>query len=183
MIEGRITNLRAQEAADAEYLYVWRNDPEVRRHLNRRYPWTRLYAESWQGHAASSPPAFTDAHFAIETRDGRTIGFIDLQEQHVEDRNATFGMMIGEKDCWSQGYGADALRTLLGFAFGEMNLHRVGLEVHADNARGIASYRKCGFREEGVARQVTYRRGGYRDHVVMSILRHEFLAMEGTATP
>jgi RimJ/RimL family protein N-acetyltransferase len=33
--------------------------------------------------------------------------------------------MIGDKDLWSRGYGADAVKTLVGFGFGELNLEKI----------------------------------------------------------
>jgi RimJ/RimL family protein N-acetyltransferase len=89
--------------------------------------------------------------------------------------------MIGEKDCWSQGYGTDAILTLLRHAFFEMNLHRVELQVYADNLRGIACYRKCGFIEEVRHRRYRYRNGEWIDALTMGVLRREFTALHGLA--
>ena len=60
-----------------------------------------------------------------------------------------------------------------------MNLHRVALDVNADNARAIACYRKCGFVEEGSLRQDRYRHGVYIDTLVMGVLADEFRALHG----
>jgi len=73
-----------------------------------------------------------------------------------------------------RGYGQDAIRTLLGFAFGEMNLNRVSLHVLTDHTRAINTYRECGFVEEGRLREAVYAEGQYHDLLVMSILRQEF---------
>ena len=88
--------------------------------------------------------------------------------------------MIGDHDYWSHGYGTDAITTLLRYAFDEMNLHRVWLEVLDDNTRGIACYRKCGFVEEGRKRQDRYRSGSYHDTLVMGVLEDEFRALHAT---
>ncbi len=85
--------------------------------------------------------------------------------------------MIGDKSYWSRGYGTDAIVTLLRFGFDEVNLHRVALEVNEDNARAIACYRKCGFVEEGRLRDHRFRRGEYRDTLIMGVLAGEFRAL------
>ena len=97
----------------------------------------------------------------------------------AEQRKARLGVMIGEKQYWSSGYGTDAMRAFLRFVFDEMNLHRVDLTVDADNQRAIACYRKCGFIEEVRLRQALYARGAHRDQLVMGILRDEFYALFG----
>ena len=79
--------------------------------------------------------------------------------------------MIGGKDCWGRGYGTDAIRALLRFAFREMNLNRVWLTTGENNPRALACYRKCGFREEGRLRQDRYLEGRYWDTILMGILR------------
>jgi RimJ/RimL family protein N-acetyltransferase len=63
---------------------------------------------------------------------------------------------------------------LLKYAFMEMDLHRVGLDVYSYNVRAIKSYEKVGFQLETVARENILRDGQYFDTHHMSILRHEW---------
>ena len=136
-------------------------------------------SESWLRSRAERPLSYENAIFAIETKDGRHIGNVDLALGAPEDRKAMLGILIGEKDCWSQGYGTDAILTLLRFGFDEMNLNKVGLTCYAFNHRGQAAYRKCGFVEEGRLREARYSEGAYHDEVIMSVLRDEFYALHG----
>jgi len=78
--------------------------------------------------------------FAIETEKGVHIGNIGLHEIVYKDGKATLGIMIGEKGYWGQGYGSDALKALLRFAFEELNLHRLYLSVFDFNKRAIRCY-------------------------------------------
>ncbi|MCJ7736119.1 MAG: GNAT family N-acetyltransferase, partial [Anaerolineae bacterium] len=110
---------------------------------------------------------------AIEAEDGVHIGNIGLDQINWKDRSAELGIVIGEKSQWSKGYGTDAIRTLLGLGFREMNLHRIFLRVDADNARGIRCYEKAGFQLEGTFREAVFREGVYHDQRVMSILQTE----------
>ena len=84
--------------------------------------------------------------------------------------------MVGDKSYWSNGYGSDAVMTLLRFAFEEMNLNRVELGVFEFNERAIACYLKCGFVEEGRRREHYFQEGRYWDIIDMSVLRREFEA-------
>ena len=112
--------------------------------------------------------------FAIETADGVHIGNIGLHDVNCQHRHAQLGIVIGEKEYWGKGYGSDAVRTALRFAFETMNLHRVSLRVYEDNARAIRTYEKCGFQHEGRAREAIFRKGRYYDELRMGILRREF---------
>ncbi len=172
MIEGTLVRLRAREKTDLDRAHRWINDPEVTQSLVLRYPLSRAAEEKWLEENADS--SFDWVRLAIDTKDGQHIGNIDLGPIAPEDRRASLGVMIGEKEYWGRGYGTDAVRTLLRFAFEEMNLNRVWLVVYEFNERAIACYKKCGFREEGRLRQDRYARGRYWDTLVMGLLREEF---------
>jgi len=179
MIEGKLINLRAPEMGDLERNTRWINDREVTQFLSMRYQMSLAAEEAWMRGLVSKPLSYDRPFFAIDTKDGVHIGNTDLFNVRPEARAAELGIMVGEKEYWSRGYGSDVLRTLLGFAFGEMNLNRVELFVYAFNERAQAAYRKCGFVEEGRRRQALYRAGAYHDLVVMSVLRAEWEAGRG----
>lgn len=176
MILGRNVRLRALEETDLERCYTWINDPEVTEHLTARFPISMHDERQWLLRASSGDG---DKAFAIETAEGEHIGNIGLHRIHYLDRNAELGILIGAKERWNQGYGTDAILTLLRFAFEEMNLHRIYLRVDADNPRAIRCYEKCGFVREGTLRDATYRRGRYKDQYIMSVLAQEFRATHG----
>jgi RimJ/RimL family protein N-acetyltransferase len=173
MIEGTLVRLRALEKDDLQHFVAWVNDPETRRFMTIRYPLSMTEEESWwQGHLERK----NDRAFAIETKDGIYIGNLGLHNIEPENRRAMLGIMIGQKDYWGRGYGTDAIRTLLAWAFGYLNLHRVYLTVYAYNQRAIRCYEKSGFRHEGTMRQARYADGRYHDELMMGILRDEFQA-------
>jgi len=181
MLEGKLVNLRALEMSDLDRNTRWVNDREVTQFLAMRYAMSQLAEESWLRAHAERPLSFDNVLFAIETKDVRHIGNVGLERTSAEDRKALLGIIIGEKDCWSQGYGTDAITTLLRFAFDEMNLNKVALTTYDFNDRAQACYRKCGFVEEGRLREARYSDGAYHDEVLMSVLRDEFYALRGGA--
>jgi RimJ/RimL family protein N-acetyltransferase len=148
----------------------WFSDPEVRTFLLINSPISHAQEEKWFERKLEEEDSEL---FAIETLDGKHIGNIELFDVHHIHRQAELGVVLGEKSYWGQGYGSDAIRALLRFAFEELNLHRVQLRVYEDNARGRRAYEKCGFQLEGRLRDAVYRRGRYYDVLMMGILDHE----------
>ena len=73
----------------------------------------------------------------------------------------------------------DAMRIILRFAFTELNLRRVSLDVFEYNPRAIASYRKVGFVEEGRLRRFLHRDGRRWDLIFMGMLREEWEVYRG----
>ena len=113
--------------------------------------------------------------FYIRTLDGdRLIGFVGLIDIQWNHGDAWMGIGIGERECWGKGYGTDAVRMILQYAFTELNLHRVSLGVFSYNRRAISSYEKAGFTHEGCERQVLHRDGSRADVLYMGILRGEW---------
>lgn len=108
----------------------------------------------------------------------RLIGFLELFVSLWSHRDAWVGIGIGSRDDWSKGYGTEAMRLALRYAFTELNVHRVSLDVFSYNPRAIRSYEKAGFRYEGRLRQVVHRDGEWTDIVFMGILHTEWLAMQ-----
>ena len=111
-----------------------------------------------------------------EGQPGRLVGFVDLSIDpwHWPHRDAWLGIAIGERADWGQGYGSDAMRLILRYAFDELNLYRVSLTVFEYNERAIHTYRKLGFRDEGRQRQRLQRYGRWWDMLFMGLLRDEW---------
>ena len=178
MLQGQQVRLRAVEPEDLERAYKWINDHDVTRYLTARYPLSRADEKRWLSEQPKNDLG-AGVVLAIDTNEGEHIGNLDLHRTKVDDRTAHLGIMIGEKEYWSNGYGSDAIITLLRFAFGEMNLHKVSLHVFAFNPRAAACYRKCGFQQEALLREHYYGEGRYWDVLVMGVLREDFEALHG----
>jgi RimJ/RimL family protein N-acetyltransferase len=174
IVEGELVRLRAYEPSDIAAVMKWVNDPEVTQHLEAFVaPVSRLAEERWLEAAALGADP-NHRIFAIETLGGEYLGGIDLRNIAWRDRKAEQGIAIGNKSHWGKGYGTDATRVMLRFAFDVLNLKRIWMRVHEDNPRAIACYGKCGFKREGLLRQDHFARGEYRDVIIMGLLRSEF---------
>lgn len=175
MIRGSKTRMRALERDDLPHFVRWINDPETRRFMNVRYPISMVEEEKWwEGFLDRK----NDHILAIEAEDGTYIGNIGLHGIERENRRAQLGIIIGDKRFWSRGYGTDAIRAVLGWAFSYLNLNRVSLTVFAYNERAIRCYQKVGFEHEGTMRAARYVDGQYHDELVMGVLRDDFLSKD-----
>src|SRR4051812_47932559 len=92
-------------------LYLkWINDFEILRTLGASLqPMTMEAEEHWYDDSSRNEPA----NFTIYERSTlRPIGNTGFHEVNVAHRHATFGILIGEKDCWDRGYGTEATRLM-----------------------------------------------------------------------
>jgi RimJ/RimL family protein N-acetyltransferase len=176
ILTGHLTRLTAVNSdTDADIIACWSRDSQFWRlaHTDPAFP--ELPRKRKQ-HIEERGLDFRG--FAIRTlADDRLIGLIGLYTIYQLHREAFLGIQIGERDFWGRGYGTDALRILLRYAFDELNLQRVSLSFLEGNERAMRSYAKCGFHLEGRERQAWAYDGRHWDELFMGLLREEWLAM------
>jgi diamine N-acetyltransferase len=178
--DGPIVNIMGEKVAlgphrrDLLPLYQrWVNDFEVTRTLAVGWrPITSESEETWYARVSQSD---REIGFTIYERASlRPIGNTGLHDVDHLHRTATFGILIGEKDCWGKGYGTEATVLTLDYAFTGLGLHNVMLTVYADNERGLRAYTRAGFRVIGRRREALRRGGQACDVVYMDCLATEF---------
>lgn len=177
-LPGERLYLSPMNPEDAALYTKWLNDMEVTRWLgNARFMCT-LAAE--REYLESGTKDNQHYNFSIILRDGdRLLGSVGLKDVNPVYRTAALGIFIGEAEDRSKGYGAEAIRLLLGFGFRWLGLHNIDLQVNSGNARAIACYEKVGFREYGRRREAIFTDGGRQDCVMMEVLTEEYLAAQG----
>ncbi len=103
------------------------------------------------------------------------IGTIELYD--IKRTEATLGIIIGERSHWSKGFGPEAIRALLAYAFEDLCLERVTLSTFEDNPRAQSAFKKVGFVER---RRVPAGKG--RTDVQMELRRGRWLAEQRDAS-
>ena len=184
LLQGELVRLvAANSETDAELFARWSRDSEYMR-LQASEPaqlWsqkqTKEEMRKWMEHEKPDTIEFVIRTVAQD----RPIGSIGLDGIRWPHGDAFVGIGIGARDCWGNGYGTDAMRVILRYAFAELNLHRVSLDVFEYNPRAIRSYEKAGFCIEGRERQALHRDGRRWDMIYMGILRQEWQELEGGA--
>lgn len=170
MIEGDKVRLTALCLDYLPEYRRWINDPEVADFLaSIGFPLSLAEERRWVENMQRSVDYAT--HFTIVTKKGEPIGNIALMDINYSNRNAQLGIMIGERTFWGKGYGKDAIRAILGYAFGTMCLNKVELKLNIENKRALACYENCGFKLEGRKRKQIFYRGRYCDELIMGILK------------
>lgn len=170
MLAGKKTRLRALERSDIDNFMQWVNNREITQYLLAfSVPVSRALEERWLENALYHTA--TDKVFAIETLDGEYLGNCGLHGIDSISRHAELGIVIGKTDYLGQGYGTDAIQTLLRLAFDSLNLEKVYLHVYGNNTRGIRCYEKCGFEIVGRLKRHRFVNGQWQDDVVMEVFR------------
>lgn len=150
---GSRVSLRRLEDRDAADLFAIFSDPVVMRYWSWT-PWTDQAAAV--GMIESTRRQFADRtlyQWGVTLRDkDSVIGTCTLADVNVQNRRAEIGFIL-RRDCWGRGIMTDATRTLLGFAFDQLNLHRIEADVDPRNEPSIRLLERLGFKREGYLRE------------------------------
>lgn len=113
--------------------------------------------------------------FVLVSIDGHIIGESVLNEIDEDLRSANFRICIFHRDDCNKGIGSWMIEKTLEFAFEDIKLHRVELDVYSFNQRAIYAYEKAGFKHEGVLRDAVKDGETYADVILMAILENEWI--------
>jgi RimJ/RimL family protein N-acetyltransferase len=170
---GEFVRLAAPQPEDGDQFARWSQDDEYMRLLDDD-PVRPMAPANF---ARFGTPNASDYYFHLRTLvDDTLIGFVVLFNIKWSNQSAEMAIGIGVPEFRGKGYGGDALRLILNYAFNELNLHRVELTVIAYNTGAIRAYERAGFVREGVKRQAIQRSGQRFDLIGYGILRDEWLA-------
>jgi RimJ/RimL family protein N-acetyltransferase len=177
LLRGSLVYLRPGERSDIPLFVRWFTDLRTTRNLMFAAPIGTVGEEAW--FTSMSEHHGNDRWFFVICRleDDRPVGSLDLHAVDLRNGNASLGIAIGDPDDTGQGYGSDALRTLVAFGFDQLRLERIALDVYDFNDGARRMYERVGFRHEGTARRALYSQGAFHDVHRMSILRDEWAAI------
>lgn len=174
-LPGQHVYLRPTEVTDTPLIQRWINDPQVRQYLLPTSPCNEIAERRFIESTAQSEHDYILA--IVRKSDDRHVGQTGLHGVNWVDRHARFGIFIGENDARGQGLGGEATMLMMKFAFEQLNLHRVELDVYDFNKRARGLYERLGFFHEGTRRDSHWRGGSYCNADTFSMLDREYFAL------
>ncbi len=173
---GKRLYLRPVAKEDLPRITRWINDPEVTHYLKVSFPLPLEAEEQWFEKLIENKDKDVVVAIVLKKTDA-LIGLTGLHRIDYRNGLATTGSVIGEKSCWSKGYGTEAKMILLEYAFNTLNLRKICSIVYDFNGRSKRCLQKCGYREEGRRKEHQYRNGAYRDEFLMAVFKKDFLPL------
>ena len=168
-LQGAKVILREKRIEDAEKDYRWRSDPEIAR-LDAAYPLSmsfERYLKLFEDQLRYPTPG--SHHFGADAADGTYIGNCMYYDLDSVSKEAELGIVIGDRNYWSNSYGYDAVTTLLNHMFMDLHLNRVYLHTLDWNERAQRCFSKSGFKPVRTVRRMA------QDFILMEVLREDWL--------
>lgn len=173
--KGRKIQLRPVQPDDKERSIIWRNDPEIGdMALSYRYPVMDSMEDSWYKKILTGEDQSNVYFSIVNITDGKHIGFVHLYNIDYIARNAFLGIVIGDKSEHRNGKATEAIHIIICYAFMQLNLIKINLEVASFNNKAISLYKTLGFMTEGILRKQLFLSGKYYDKQCMCIFRDDY---------
>jgi RimJ/RimL family protein N-acetyltransferase len=122
-------------------------------------------------------------HFTIRTQPtsqtpSRLVGHARIYQIEWTNGNGWVSLGIGDPAERNKGYGSEALRLLIHYAFGELNLYRLSAAVPEYNPAALQIFERAGFVREVCRRKALNRDGRTWDLLHLGLLQAEWQALQ-----
>lgn len=174
-LDGETVSLRTAEREDIDFLQGCMNDARVWRPAMDVNPTNGEQAEEFFERVLAGE----DSVHCLACDGVEPLGVVSLTgSQYGPDETARARSM--ELAYWlapehhGEGYGSDAARTMVRYAFEDRNLRRVEAHCGSFNDASAGLLESLGFQQEGRLRDAAWFRGDYHDMLVYGLLREEW---------
>lgn len=177
LFRGMHIRFTALTPDDLPALAGWYEDAGFLRLYDSRPAYSKTEAElgKWLAGVVEDKNTFA---FAVRALDGDDLlGYLEVDGVDWQHGVCGMGLAFGKQANRGKGYGYEATKLALRYAFDELNLHRVQVTLFSYNHRSLALVDKVGFRREGVLRERLRRDGDRHDMLLYGMLRHEWEAL------
>lgn len=177
MILGKKTFLikfNKKHFLNPKYL-LWLNDPLVTKYIGRSELKKTISLKNLKNYYKTTIRSKNCIFFAIYSKKTNLfIGTAKIKFLVIAGRIekvADLGLMIGERSCWGQGYGTDALQALSRYAFKRLNARKLTGGTMGPNKGMIKAFLKVGFKREGCLKKQIPFEGNFVDHILFGLIK------------
>lgn len=142
-VEDRTLILRPYGKEKLPRVTEWVNNPDTTRYLGSDFGYTPEQEEKWFDKIVEAKDQCQWGIFW----DGRHVGNAGLMKIRSVDRNAIYGILIGERDCWGKGIGTIVAKAIAAYSFSALNLEHIYADVFLPNEGSKIALERAGFKE------------------------------------
>ena len=144
----------------------WLNDIEIYKYLDNGGDYTYKSLSDYLNKYAENPVLF----WGIIVKETNThIGNIKIDPINKRNQIGEYGILMGDKNKWGQGYAKEATKAVIDYCFKVLELRKITLGVIKDNITAVKLYQKLGFETEGIYRMHGIYGGKYCDAIRMAL--------------
>lgn len=170
-LKGNKVYLRALEPEDLSFLYEIENDETLWEVSNTQTPYSKWLLKNYLENSHQDIYEVKQLRLAIvENNSENLIGLIDLYDFDPKNSRVGLGIVVKNPSERNKGYGSEAVKLLLGYAFQVLNVHQIYVNVAETNAASLKLFSNFGFQKVGVKKHWTKVGSVYVDEVLFQLI-------------
>lgn len=173
-LSGKHINLRPLEPEDLDFIYDIENNEDLWELSSTQTPYSRFLIQQYLENAHRDIYEVKQLRLVIESKEGESLGLIDIFDFDPQHRRAAIGILIVDQENRGKGFGAEALQLLCNYAFERLKLHQVYANVAADNLKSQKLFTQRGFEKIGVKKDWNLVNGNYKDEFLYQLLNNVY---------
>lgn len=164
--------LRALEPEDLDFLHETENNPDIWHLSNTQTPFSRFVLKEYIERSLSEDIyALRELRLVIcKTEDSSPIGLIDLFDFDPKNKRAGIGIVISDEKNRNTGFGSEALKVLIDYAFSTLNLRQLYCNILSDNQNSINIFLKHNFKQIGIKKDWIFEGVNYKDEILFQLI-------------
>jgi len=163
--------LRALEPEDLQFLYELENDTSIWEISGTTTPYSKHVLQFYLDNAHRDIYDVKQLRLCICNLEDEVVGLIDLFDFDPKNNRAGLGIVIKNSDKRNQGIGNESIKVFSKYAFNNLNLHQIFVNVIEDNVASIHLFEKLGFKRIGVKKDWILVEGAYKNEILFQKIK------------
>lgn len=140
---GEIINMRLISEKDAGFVVSLRNDENLNKYISQTSASIDMQVE-WIRDYKSREAKGIEFYFIVENKDGENVGTVRIYDIDHDDKTCIWGSFI-LSNTRPNGSSYEVIRLSTEFAFKNLSIDKIYLDVRKNNSKAIHIYKKYGF--------------------------------------
>jgi diamine N-acetyltransferase len=170
-LQGQNIYLRALEPEDLEFIYEVENNENIWEVSNTQTPYSKFLIRQYLENAHQDIYEAKQLRLTICKIDTfEAIGLIDLFEFDPKNKRAGVGIIIQNEVDRDKGFGKEALRLMIDYAFKQLQIHQLFANIASENSASLKLFTKFGFEKIGIKKDWNYTKNVYQDEILFQLI-------------
>lgn len=172
LLTGKHIKLRALEPEDLDFLFSAENNEDLWEFSNTQLPFSKYILKKYIEVAHQDIYEAKQYRFVICTHENTPVGMIDLFDFNPQHQRVGVGILILPK-FQHKGYGSEALKMLVTYAFNTLNVHQIYANISSENEKSKILFEKMNFKKVGIKKDWIYSSNSFKNEILYQLIKNQ----------
>ena len=171
-LKGNNIFLRALEPEDLEFIHAIENDESIWEMSNTQTPYSKFLIKQYLEHAHKDTYEVKQLRLVISDYNHEALGMIDLFDFDFKNKRAGVGILVKDTNNRLKGYGREALKLLINYAFSHLDLKQLYCNISEENEVSIKLFSNQGFKKIGLKKDWNFVNGAFKNEYLFQLINN-----------